>query len=657
MSSEFVPYPDCPLVRVDWKVGTDDILYELRKVFGKSHPFLFEKSFDELADNYYTEATDEIVQAFGQEISLHKTALVSIDEGNDEYCLTLVPFDMHKDFCRFVKIHTKNRAILCRQPHKKNGTAAKRIQLSKQLECEEYIMDNNLSSTWSQRMLDFVPGSPYVLRNHRFYKTQGHKKSLFSSWLDVENWPPQAYSCSSDVDDFAFSPEYMLWALLIGVTEEYLPSNKKKLDGFIRITKNPPDEENWQRISFPRGSKNNYADIFFIRDDLFFSQGEKVWVLKGIASLALEDIKPNSWKALLTIKEPKGWHSHECNPYLVTTGDGTRYITAAGKLYSWCDGKCMELPYRVRKGSMGFFVPGDAQSFMYVDEEMRLVALDVKSGKERFRSLGMDAAWITLQDIGEGWFAFLANERTPSSAAIALFWHRESDEWVPLFRGAIGRSAIRHIEPHKEGAVLIYTYERRLFRVFDLIAQARVLRGKKTLDVGAWSDDSEEGSTSWFYPALEAELALTGIRRVESLGDGKVMFSSNEGIFWVEQAEGLWNKLHTERKQKRPAHAYKVFGDGSFVYRVYRMLSADNLALYREYPQEKPPEFSGQEEDASQGGIAQEEGKKAGIAAWILADILFVCVLVYSLVKTLLVKPLAGLVRFIVKWIKKLFKS
>jgi hypothetical protein len=395
------------------------------------------------------------------------------------------------------------------------------------------------------------------------------------------------------VYDFAYAPQCKYWALLLdrpelaGTAEEYLPSKKRQMDGFVHITQNPVDEQSWQAVPFPKGSEAAYSYVSFIGDDLFFAQERVVWVLQNITALALASVTPDSWRQLFTVEESGEWRSHLNSPYVLKTGNGANYIGMCGKLHLWQNGECRAIEPVLRLGHRGYYAATSCEcGIVYVDQEIRLVELDVQSGRERVRPLGYTTGWVTMHDIGGGWMAFLPNG-TPGGVPVALFWNMNTDEWLPLFKSALDGSAIRKIVPYAEDSVLIYTFGHRLYRVFDLIGQARILRGKKQAQIGEWSDDPEEGSSAWFDSAFEAELDLTNVRKIQHFKDGTAMFNSNEGIFQVVRASGLWNKIHAQRKAKRPAHDQKVFGDGSFDYLVYRMRTFNDWDLYRRFPSEE----------------------------------------------------------------------
>ena len=684
----YTDYPECPLARFDWKATSDDMLYAMRDAFAEDHPFFLEQVYDDLSDNLSVESTDDALAAFGQEVTVQGLALVDIDEGNDEYCLALVPFDQQDAFIKDTKKQTGLRATLCKQARKKAGTPAKRVNLSKRLITDEYIMGDNARSSWGERGLDFKAGSRYVLRTHRLYGPEGGGLGVFSSWLDLDTWPPRPYPCSRHLYHYACDGrDGGLWALLAsrpeleGTPEEYLPSHRKQQDGFVYLTPNPVDEQTWRGIPFPEGSEPTYSHLFFLDEELFFEQEREVWVLPRTGSLEPEQVTPQSWRKLFTIELPDDWLSYQGYPYPIRTGDGEQFIAAGGTLYSWRDGVCERLPDRhVRRGPTGHTVATDEHEFMYVDDQIRLIALDVRTGAERFRPLRYGTTRSTMHDLGDGWAAFLSNGTTPSDVPIALFWNRHTDEWAPLFRGALGREAIMHIEPYTDGSILLFSYERRLYRVFNLIEQARKLRGKKTVEFGAWSEDPEAGSNTWFSPAMARELGLTDIRRIELLDGDKAMLHAPEGIFWIERADGLWNKVHADRKAERPAHEQRVFGDGSFAYTVYRMLTAEDFEVYRTYPPEaqtgtqaagvsspaetaggeasappsqdqaaEPQADPGPELEAEPGPEPEAASARGGLAVRILTCLLLVFAFVYTLIKLLIVRPIAGLIRLLTR--------
>jgi hypothetical protein len=316
--------------------------------------------------------------------------------------------------------------------------------------------------------------------------------------------------------------------------------------------------------------------MFFIDDDLFYEWEGAVWVLQKTASFRPGEIPSHSWRELFTFEAPEEWYPFQRSPHTVATGDGTRYIAAGGGLYSWRDGECRRLDCAVRRMPSVSAIPSGEHTFMYVDSYTRIVECDVRSGNKRFRSFP-GAHGRALRDIGGGWAAFFSTAGWDGDNPTVIFWNRETDEWLPLCRGALGREGLLHIEPHTDGSVIVFTYN-RLYRVFDLIGQIKALR---SISVGEWSNDPEEGSPLWFIPALEAELELLDIHDIHSTGYDEITFSAWEGSFVIDETAGLWNKLHAQRKKECPTHQQIIFNDGSAAYSVYK---GNPDRVYRSYP-------------------------------------------------------------------------
>ena len=111
------------LAEVDWKSSSEDILYAVRAAYKKSYPFLMEKNFDELSENYAAEETLDFINALGQEISAQGHLLYEIDADSDSYLLTIIPAEAEEELKSILKEQRK-RGALRKQARRKAGSEA-----------------------------------------------------------------------------------------------------------------------------------------------------------------------------------------------------------------------------------------------------------------------------------------------------------------------------------------------------------------------------------------------------------------------------------------------------------------------------------------------------------------------------------------------------
>lgn len=122
---------------VDWKCSSEDVLYAVRAAYKKEFPFLTEKNFDELSENYATEQIDNYINALGQEISVYGYLLYEVDADGDCYLFAVISPQDEAEFKEILKVGKKS-GTLRKQPRRKAGEAAKRMKFKKRISYETY---------------------------------------------------------------------------------------------------------------------------------------------------------------------------------------------------------------------------------------------------------------------------------------------------------------------------------------------------------------------------------------------------------------------------------------------------------------------------------------------------------------------------------------
>ena len=84
-------------VEVDYKAGSEDVLYALRETFRDEVPELDSDAMISLAENYSMEQTLDVIKAFGQELS-KSYLLFTVEDDSDSYVMTIIPRDEEDAF-------------------------------------------------------------------------------------------------------------------------------------------------------------------------------------------------------------------------------------------------------------------------------------------------------------------------------------------------------------------------------------------------------------------------------------------------------------------------------------------------------------------------------------------------------------------------------
>lgn len=154
------------LAEVDWKCNSEDVLYAIREAYEKKLPFLQEKNFDELSENYGAEQISDFMNALGQEISVYGYLLYEVEADGDCYLFAVISSEDEKEFKEALKTK-KKKAKLRKQARRKLGEAAKRVKFKKRISYEKFSIQ------------------------------EGYRQLLGTSCIDEKLW----LECSGDWDD------------------------------------------------------------------------------------------------------------------------------------------------------------------------------------------------------------------------------------------------------------------------------------------------------------------------------------------------------------------------------------------------------------------------------------------------------------------------
>lgn len=141
------------LVEVDWNCSSEDILYAIRKAYKKKFPFLMEKNFDELSENYVAEKRSDFINALGQEISVYGYLLYEIEADGDCYLFAVISPEDEAEFKEILKAGKKS-GTLRKQPRRKAGEAAKRMKLKKRISYEKFSIQEGYQQLFLTPCMD-----------------------------------------------------------------------------------------------------------------------------------------------------------------------------------------------------------------------------------------------------------------------------------------------------------------------------------------------------------------------------------------------------------------------------------------------------------------------------------------------------------------------
>ena len=258
------------IAEIDWKSESEDVLYVVRESYQTVYPELLQKNFDELAENYAAETTEDFINALGQELSVLNLLLYNINTDSDSYALAIIPVEDEEEFKKNLK-QQKQRGILKKQPRRKLGSNAKRIDLAKRLPCEKFSLPEGYTTNLVTECFDDTLWLDYM----QF----GTERKFDSASLNIGSWPPvQSPDLGLCVRRFAKNEDGTYAAIIQNNTvneQGYLSDKNKK----VLIGKDINTIKTWRCVY--EGEHLDWSAMIWFENELFVSNRNSVYHIKN----------------------------------------------------------------------------------------------------------------------------------------------------------------------------------------------------------------------------------------------------------------------------------------------------------------------------------------------------------------------------------------
>lgn len=541
---------DSDCVRLDWKGEMEDALFAMRNQWGQQYQFLHDTAFNDLAENYSGEVSEDQLLGLGQEMTTYGLALYHLEEDSDEYCLLLVSKDEMAEFEAYAKEHEICFAQL-KQSRKKFGEAAKRIKLSGKLPHEAFELPKHSHLTYAGTV---------AVNKIRHYSEGAYTHST-CVLLDLSQWPPKEYPQTEIINDMAYSAKYKLWAAVTGDND---------LQTALKISESPLDPMFWRDIPFCEEpdlyAREEDPSFKFYNADVLDTLSRLFWVGKDLLIAYPRRHKPGSIASVTHVwaveNAVKG--GTECRKVLVTppchlargefpgmaqTQNGDIFLLFSGRFYTWNNGELTEV-FEAQAHMDFHAMPTGPTRFAYVNDDGNLVETDADTGRTRLRTLDYLDYKTNVRLYNKKWAIFLRWGYTSSTLDIAQFWNVGDDNWLRLPLGALGKEGVKDVRLLPDNTTLLQT-ETKLCHTADLFAFLRKQRKKKP-DVSTWSDNwngeavlkNDNGEAAGENEAIVPE-------KVAALSDSGGFFSKFLSLF--RSKEELSATLETGPAKMEPA--------------------------------------------------------------------------------------------------------
>lgn len=459
MSSEITAILD-EIAEFDWKSESQDVLFSIRDAYQKKYPVLLQKEFDELAENYAAEPTEDFVNALGQELSAVNYLLYEIDTDSDSYTVVMIRTEEEEALKGFLK-QQKKKGILKKQPRRKIGSSAKRIDMGKRLPCEKFSLN---TSKITYHLTDNPEGTLWL--DYSQYGEIKCFKSFDTAVFNMESWPPvQEPDLGLLVRMLVRNEDgtYVAITQSNSVNEQGYLSDTSKMVMVGRDCRNIRD---WRCVYAAKEFK--WTNLFWFENELFAADRNNAYRIKDV------DRFTDSMERVLALKEG----DVRIFPEFFVLGN-TLYLYMLQSIYKWeMKRSFFKKEYHFKKiyTLEGFH----AQSFVPVGDHK--VAFQVRP---EYTRRGVTEAELTVLDVHslktekypchygyvkkwtENRVCVLTTDVTSKMPIIECF-DFDTNEKRCLKYGALGKDCVNHIFETKCGTVLVNGGNFTFYKVDDL---------------------------------------------------------------------------------------------------------------------------------------------------------------------------------------------
>ena len=446
-------------VCIDWKMELEESIPLLKRTFF-AYAEIFElPSFQELIENYSAESPEEYLLAIGQELSSHDLILYTIHEESDQYCLYIHPKEDMEAFEKKAKTE-KIRLNLQKQPRKKLGEPAKRLQLANRLPYEIYKVDGNRVDL--DYPLSIVKGKWISLGMDK--RGNGLYIGAYYTFLNLEKWKPEEKKITmeytpSGIDYYAYSSQHKLYCAIFKHTAIDTEQNRT-FSTHLRITLNPFELSHWEEISCEE-ELPALASPFWVGDDIVLGYKNKAWIVQNAAhgGRICEKLWESQSDAGGKDYYPHSVWLHEIGEVLSIHGELLYLDYKKETSGNWLFKKNVSVPYLqkitkigdpIHRGTLSF----EKNKLIYIAQGV-LVELDLMARKVIRTCTLKKLRDAMLKKLNEDWAIIYQLGYPSKEYDLAQLWNFKNNTWLNIEFGALGKYTISDIMQHPEGYTLI----------------------------------------------------------------------------------------------------------------------------------------------------------------------------------------------------------
>lgn len=434
------------LVEVDWKCNSEDVLYAVRMAYKKKYPFLLEKNFDELSENYAAETICDFINALGQEISAYGYLLYEIEADGDCYLFAVISAEDEAEFKETLKARKKS-ITLRKQFRRKAGTAAKRMKFKKRISYEKF----SIQEGYSQLCLTPCMNEKIWLECTGDWDDVDRR--FDAAILDLSQWEPVQ---SKDVGLHLTSVTQNVDGSYVAIVSDNTTNEKGRLiNRRSRIIRGTDIEhmKDWMCIYDERNRDilHNFHEMICFENQLFLAD---LWDM-----FRIKEIDKSQTTMDKVFEQECGGDAHFYHLFVV---GNHLYMFLKKTIYRWeCELEKFEPIYTLKLDAYsadGFLPLGDKEvvfqtrpSRYYPDDNQggSLTVLNLETMEEQI----YNCQYGEIQKWGEHRICVLPGYAKSKKPIMECFDFKKREKRC-LMSGAMGKAGIRNIYETKAGTIL-----------------------------------------------------------------------------------------------------------------------------------------------------------------------------------------------------------
>lgn len=327
---------------------------------------------------------------------------------------------------------------------------------------------------------------PISLIEEKLYNNEGNTKLVNTYLVDTKSWPLKCYKTSYS-HYLASSKDNDIYCKIF--------VEKEKKYSIAKISKSPFESDSWIEIN----SKEKLPLLikpFWINEDLLIIDNKVVWIVKSV-----KDGNNTCEKIFETDSERKFVKGEY--PEVFNTSNGQTYILLYFKFYKWEKQKLINTGLSVIRYFSDFKTfPTGEHRFVYIADN-KLIEVDFHTKKTRYRSLKFTDRGSSIEPYDKDWAVITRFGYTDKTIDIAQFWHPQTDTWVQMSLGKLGKYGVRDIFLHPKGYTLINTNEDLVLKVDNLLEKLKS-DSKNIFSQPEWNEIWKDQSQLNFWGKLKS---------------------------------------------------------------------------------------------------------------------------------------------------------